>query len=63
MPDDATKEMASRGVFSDEGYGTRSQFETETRLKAENRPFDNTSWTFTPLALMIGKCYAVRVAF
>lgn len=54
VPDDATKEMASRGVFSDDGYGTRSQFEKEIRLKAENRPSDNTSWTFTPLASMIG---------
>lgn len=54
VPDDATKEMASRGVFSDEGYGTRSQFEKEVRAKAENRPFDGTSWTLTPLASMIG---------
>lgn len=53
VPNDATK-VPGRGVFSDEGYGTRSQFETEIRLKAANRPFDNTSWTFTPLASMIG---------
>lgn len=53
VPADATK-VPGRAVFSDGGYGTRSQFETEIRLKAENRPFDNTSWTFTPLASMIG---------
>ena len=53
VPNDATK-VPGRGVFSDGGYGTRSQFETEIRQKAANRPFDTTSWTFTPLASMIG---------
>lgn len=53
VPEDATKEMA-RGVHEDGGYGTRSQFETEVRVKAEGRPLDGTSWTFTPLASTIG---------
>jgi len=61
VPNDATK-VPGRGVFSDEGYGTRSQFETEIRLKAANRPFDNTSWTFTPLASMIGGVLGRKVA-
>ena len=52
VPDDPTKEMG-RGVHEDNGYGTRSQFETEVRLKAD-RPLDGTSWTFTPLAATIG---------
>lgn len=52
VPEDSAKVMG-RGVHEDGGYGTRSQFETEVREKADN-PSDVTSWTFTPLAATIG---------
>ena len=52
VPDDPTK-TPGRPLFEDGGYGTRSQFETEVRVKAPN-PTDITSWTFTPLASQIG---------
>lgn len=52
VPEDSTKVMG-RGVHEDGGYGTRSQFETEVRVKADN-PSDVTSWTFTPLASTLG---------
>ena len=52
VADDPTKVMG-RALHEDNGYGTRSQFETEIRMKAEN-PSDITSWTFTPLAATIG---------
>ncbi len=52
VPEDSTKVMG-RGVHEDGGYGTRSQFENEVRVKANN-PSDVTSWTFTPLASTIG---------
>jgi sulfane dehydrogenase subunit SoxC len=52
VPDDSTKVMG-RGLHEDNGYGTRSQFEAEVRVKA-GRPLDATSWTFTPLAATIG---------
>lgn len=52
VPADPTKEMG-RALLEDGGYGTRSQFETEVRVKEDN-PTDTTSWTFTPLAAMLG---------
>jgi len=52
VPEDPTKEQG-RPLLADGGYGTRSQFETEVRVKAKN-PTDLTSWTFTPLAAQIG---------
>jgi len=52
VPEDSTK-VPGRGVHEDHGYGTRSQFEKEVRVKADN-PSDITSWTFTPLASTIG---------
>lgn len=52
VPEDPTK-VLGRGVHEDGGYGTRSQFESEIRVKAE-RPLDGTSWTYTPLAATIG---------
>lgn len=52
VPEDSTKVMG-RGVHEDGGYGTRSQFEDEVRVKADN-PSDVTSWTFTPLASTVG---------
>lgn len=52
VAEDPTKEPG-RGVHEDKGYGTRSQFETEVRTKADNAS-DVTSWTFTPLASTLG---------
>lgn len=52
VPDDPTKVMG-RSLFEDGGYGTRSQFETAVRMRADN-PNDMTSWSFTPLADTIG---------
>ena len=52
VADDPTKVMG-RALHEDSGYGTRSQFETEIRTKADN-PSDITSWTFTPLAATLG---------
>lgn len=49
---DPTKQPG-RPLFADGGYGTRSQFETEARIKAEN-PNDLSSWTFSPLATQQG---------
>jgi sulfane dehydrogenase subunit SoxC len=49
---DPTKEQG-RPVGSDGGYGTRSQFETAVRVPAPN-PNQGTSWSFTPLADLIG---------
>lgn len=52
VAEDPTKEPG-RPQLMDGGYGTRSQFETEVRVPEDN-PTDITSWTFTPLASMIG---------
>lgn len=52
VAEDPTK-VPGRGVHEDGGYGSRSQFETETRARADN-PSDITSWTYTPLAAMLG---------
>lgn len=49
---DPTKEQG-RPVGSDGGYGTRSQFETALRVPAPN-PNQGTSWSFTPLADLVG---------
>lgn len=52
VPDDPTKVMG-RALLEDGGYGTRSQFETAVRARADN-PNDMTSWSYTPLADMKG---------
>ena len=52
VPENATKVMG-RPLLEDGGYGTRSQFETAVRMRADN-PNDMTSWSFTPLADTIG---------
>jgi sulfane dehydrogenase subunit SoxC len=49
---DPTKEQG-RPTGEDGGYGTRSQFETATRLLAPN-PNNFTTWSFTPLASLTG---------
>ncbi|GJD72119.1 hypothetical protein CFIICLFH_0330 [Methylobacterium goesingense] len=52
VPDDPTKEQG-RPVAADGGYGTRSQFETAVRVRYPT-PNENTSWSLTPLADLVG---------
>lgn len=52
VAEDPTKEQG-RPVAGDGGYGTRSQFETEVRVRYPT-PNENTSWSFTPLSAMLG---------
>jgi sulfane dehydrogenase subunit SoxC len=49
---DPTREQG-RPLGVDGGYGSRSQFETALRLPAAN-PNPNTTWSFTPLADLVG---------
>ena len=51
-PADPTKEQG-RAVAADGGYGSRSQFETEVRMRFPTAN-ENTSWSFTPLDKMSG---------
>lgn len=52
VPADPTKEQG-RAVAADGGYGTRSQFETAVRERFPT-PNEYTSWSFTPLAALVG---------
>jgi sulfane dehydrogenase subunit SoxC len=52
VPNDPTKEQG-RPVAADGGYGSRSQFETEVRVRFPTAN-ENTSWSFTPLDKMLG---------
>jgi sulfane dehydrogenase subunit SoxC len=52
VPADPTKEQG-RAVAADGGYGTRSQFETEVRVRFPTAN-ENTSWSFTPLDKTLG---------
>lgn len=52
VPADPTKEQG-RALGVDGGYGTRSQFESAIRAPAPN-PNPYTSWSYTPLASLIG---------
>jgi len=52
VPADPTKEQG-RAVAADGGYGTRSQFETEARVRFPTAN-ENTSWSFTPLDKTLG---------
>jgi len=52
VPPDPTKEQG-RAVAADGGYGSRSQFESEVRMRFPT-PNENTSWSFTPLDKMLG---------
>jgi sulfane dehydrogenase subunit SoxC len=52
VPADPTKEQG-RAVAADGGYGTRSQFETEVRVRFPTAN-ENTSWSFTPLERTLG---------
>jgi sulfane dehydrogenase subunit SoxC len=52
VPDDPTKEQG-RPVAADGGYGSRSQFEKAVRVRYPT-PNENTSWSLTPLAALVG---------
>ncbi|MDP4005625.1 sulfite dehydrogenase [Methylobacterium sp. NEAU K] len=52
VPDDPTKEQG-RAVGADGGYGSRSQFERAVRVRYPT-PNENTSWSLTPLAALVG---------
>lgn len=61
VPPDSTK-VQGRPIGEDGGYGTRSQFETEVRMRF---PTANayTSWSFTPLQNMVGNTTASGLHF
>ncbi len=61
VPPDPTK-VQGRAIGEDGGYGTRSQFETELRMRF---PTANayTSWSFTPLQNMQGNITASGLHF
>jgi sulfane dehydrogenase subunit SoxC len=61
VPADPTKEPG-RAVASDGGYGTRSQFETEVRMRFPT-PNEYTSWSLTPLDKMVGNLTASGLHF
>src|SRR5215831_5648687 len=61
VPQDPTKEQG-RAVGADGGYGSRSQFETEVRVRFAT-PNENTSWSFTPLDKMLGNTTASALHF
>jgi len=61
VPDDPTKEQG-RPVAADDGYGSRSQFETEVRVRFPTAN-ENTSWSFTPLDKMLGNTTASGLHF
>jgi sulfane dehydrogenase subunit SoxC len=61
VPADPTKEQG-RAVGADGGYGSRSQFETEVRVRFPT-PNENTSWSFTPLEKMVGNLTASGLHF
>jgi sulfane dehydrogenase subunit SoxC len=61
VPADPTKEQG-RAVAADGGYGSRSQFETEVRMRFPTAN-ENTSWSFTPLDRMLGNTTASGLHF
>jgi len=61
VPADPTKEQG-RAVAADGGYGSRSQFETEVRIRFPTAN-ENTSWSFTPLDRMVGNTTASGLHF
>jgi sulfane dehydrogenase subunit SoxC len=60
-PADPTRQQG-RAVGADGGYGSRSQFETEVRMRFPT-PNENTSWSFTPLDRMLGNVTASGLHF
>src|SRR5579884_2177578 len=61
VPPDPTKELG-RPVAGDGGYGSRSQFETEVRVRFPTAN-EYTSWSFTPLEKMVGNITASGLHF
>jgi sulfane dehydrogenase subunit SoxC len=61
VPADPTKEPG-RPVAGDGGYGSRSQFETEVRVRYPT-PTEYSSWSFTPLEKMTGNLTASGLHF
>jgi sulfane dehydrogenase subunit SoxC len=61
VPADPTKELG-RAVAADGGYGSRSQFETEVRVRFPT-PNEYTSWSFTPLDKVVGNLTASGLHF
>jgi len=61
VPADPTK-VPGRPVAGDGGYGSRSQFETEVRVRYPT-PNENTSWSLTPLDKMVGNLTASGLHF
>lgn len=61
VPPDPTKEQG-RPVAADGGYGSRSQFESEVRMRFPTAN-ENTSWSFTPLDKMLGNTTASGLHF
>jgi len=61
VPPDPTKELG-RPVADDGGYGTRSQFEAEVRVRFPTAN-EYTSWSFTPLDKMLGNLTASGLHF
>src|SRR6516225_3746999 len=60
-PADSTKELG-RAVTAEGGYGSRSQFESEVRVRFPT-PNEYTSWSFTPLDKMVGNLTASGLHF
>ena len=61
VPADPTK-VPGRAVAADGGYGTRSQFETEVRVRFPTAN-EFTSWSLTPLDKMLGNLTASGLHF
>ncbi|HZT24850.1 MAG TPA: sulfite dehydrogenase [Pseudolabrys sp.] len=61
VPPDPTK-VQGRPVAGDGGYGSRSQFETEVRVRFPTAN-EYTSWSFTPLEKMVGNITASGLHF
>ena len=61
VPADSTKEQG-RAVAADGGYGSRSQFETEVRVRFPTAN-EYTSWSLTPLDKMLGNLTASGLHF
>ena len=60
-PADSTKELGP-AVTAEGGYGSRSQFESEVRVRFPT-PNEYTSWSFTPLDKMVGNLTASGLHF
>lgn len=62
VPADPTKEPG-RPIAGDGGYGSRSQFESETRVRSGNSVNDYTASSLTPLDKMLGNLTASGLHF